>query len=193
MRKYRTMPFRDLINLALNETLSRTILTVSTTTLAVLALLFLGGEVLRGFSIAMLWGIVHRHLLVAVHRGPDPLLRAAEPARDRQGCRAGPTPARRPRAPAKRASRWRRRWNFFRRCRPDARSSSAMRPSGFRVSGAIYLGPVLVFPDRTERLGGARRLPGRRWRRCSRMAASSCCCSASGGAWRRSARHCAAR
>jgi preprotein translocase SecF subunit len=58
MRKHRTMPFRELINLALNETLSRTILTVSTTALAVLALLFLGGEVLRGFSIAMLWGIV---------------------------------------------------------------------------------------------------------------------------------------
>jgi preprotein translocase subunit SecF len=58
MRKYRTMPFRDLINLALNETLSRTILTVSTVALAVLSLLFLGGEVLRGFSIAMLWGIV---------------------------------------------------------------------------------------------------------------------------------------
>jgi preprotein translocase subunit SecF len=55
MRKYRTMPFRDLINLALNETLSRTILTVSTVALAVL---FFGGEVLRGFSIAMLWGIV---------------------------------------------------------------------------------------------------------------------------------------
>jgi preprotein translocase subunit SecF len=58
MRKYRTMPFRDLINLALNETLSRTILTVSTVALAVLSLLFLGGEVLRGFSIAMLFGVV---------------------------------------------------------------------------------------------------------------------------------------
>src|SRR5262252_4253888 len=58
LRKYRTMPFRDLINLALNETLSRTILTVSTVALAVLSLLFLGGEVLRGFSIAMLWGVV---------------------------------------------------------------------------------------------------------------------------------------
>jgi preprotein translocase subunit SecF len=51
------MPFRDLINLALNETLSRTILTVSTVALAVLSLLFLGGPVLRGFSIAMLWGV----------------------------------------------------------------------------------------------------------------------------------------
>jgi len=58
LRKHRTMPFRELINLALNETLSRTILTVSTVALAVLALLFFGGEVLRGFSIAMLWGIV---------------------------------------------------------------------------------------------------------------------------------------
>jgi len=58
MRKHRTMDFRDLINLALNETLSRTILTVSTVALAVLSLLFFGGEVLKGFSIAMLWGIV---------------------------------------------------------------------------------------------------------------------------------------
>jgi len=58
LRKYPRMPFRDLINLALNETLSRTILTVSTVALAVLSLLFLGGEVLRGFSIAMLWGVV---------------------------------------------------------------------------------------------------------------------------------------
>jgi preprotein translocase SecF subunit len=58
MRKHRVMPFRDLINLALNETLSRTILTVSTVALAVLSLLFFGGEVLKGFSIAMLWGIV---------------------------------------------------------------------------------------------------------------------------------------
>ncbi len=58
MRKYKTMDFRTLINLALNETLSRTILTVSTVALAVLALLVYGGEVLRGFSIAMLWGIL---------------------------------------------------------------------------------------------------------------------------------------
>lgn len=57
IRKHRTLSFRDLINLALNETLSRTILTVSTTTLAVLALLLFGGQVLRGFSIALLWGM----------------------------------------------------------------------------------------------------------------------------------------
>ena len=58
MRKHKSMDFRTLINKSLNETLSRTILTVSTTALAVLALLFFGGEVLRGFSLAMTWGIV---------------------------------------------------------------------------------------------------------------------------------------
>ena len=58
MRKYKTMDFRTLINRSLNETLHRTILTVGTTALAVLSLLIFGGEVLRGFSIAMLWGIV---------------------------------------------------------------------------------------------------------------------------------------
>ena len=58
MRKHRTMDFGELINKSLNETLSRTILTVSTVALMVVSLLFLGGEVLRGFSIAMLWGVV---------------------------------------------------------------------------------------------------------------------------------------
>jgi preprotein translocase subunit SecF len=52
------MEFAELINKSLNETLSRTILTVTTTALAVLSLLLFGGEVLRGFSIAMLWGIL---------------------------------------------------------------------------------------------------------------------------------------
>jgi preprotein translocase subunit SecF len=58
MRRYKSMEFIPLINKSLNETLSRTILTVSTTALAVSSLLIFGGEVLRGFSIAMLWGIV---------------------------------------------------------------------------------------------------------------------------------------
>lgn len=58
MRRHRSMEFKELINRSLNETLSRTILTVSTVALAVLSLLIFGGEVLRGFSIAMMWGVV---------------------------------------------------------------------------------------------------------------------------------------
>jgi preprotein translocase SecF subunit len=79
MQRHRAMPFRELINLALNETLSRTILTVSTVALAVLSLLFFGGEVLKGFSIAMMWGIVigtYSSLFIAA-----PLLYYVQPKR----------------------------------------------------------------------------------------------------------------
>jgi preprotein translocase subunit SecF len=58
LRKYKTMELGALINKSLNETLSRTILTVSTVALVVLAFLYFGGAVLHGLSIAMLWGVV---------------------------------------------------------------------------------------------------------------------------------------
>jgi preprotein translocase subunit SecF len=58
MRRYKTMTLRDLLNLALNSTLSRTTVTSGLTLLSVLALLFFGGEVIRGFAVAMVWGIV---------------------------------------------------------------------------------------------------------------------------------------
>ncbi len=57
MRKYKKLPMRDLINQAINRTLSRTTVTSGLTLLSVLALYFFGGEVLRGFSLAMIWGI----------------------------------------------------------------------------------------------------------------------------------------
>lgn len=58
LRKYKTMSLYELLNLSINETLARTILTVSTVFVTVLALLFFGGEVLHGFSVAMLWGLI---------------------------------------------------------------------------------------------------------------------------------------
>jgi preprotein translocase SecF subunit len=58
LRKYKKMPLRELIDLSVNETLSRTIMTVGTTFLALLAIYFFGGEVIRGFSFAMLFGVV---------------------------------------------------------------------------------------------------------------------------------------
>ncbi|MSP51729.1 MAG: protein translocase subunit SecF [Alphaproteobacteria bacterium] len=56
MRKYKVMPIQDLIDLSINETLSRTIMTVMTVVLTLVALFIFGGEVIRGFTIAMLWG-----------------------------------------------------------------------------------------------------------------------------------------
>lgn len=58
LRKYKTMPLPKLFDLSINETLARTTITGLSTLLAVLALYLLGGEVIRGFSLAMLWGIV---------------------------------------------------------------------------------------------------------------------------------------
>jgi len=58
LRKYKKMPLIDLFNLSINETLGRTLLTSLTTALALIALVAFGGEVISGFSIAMLWGVV---------------------------------------------------------------------------------------------------------------------------------------
>ena len=58
LRKYKKMHMFELLNLSINNTLSRTILTSFTTLLALLALFFFGGEVIKGFSFAMIWGVV---------------------------------------------------------------------------------------------------------------------------------------
>ncbi|MSO71244.1 MAG: protein translocase subunit SecF [Alphaproteobacteria bacterium] len=58
LRKFKTMGLAELINLSVNETIARTVVTSSTTMLATLALLFFGGPVLAGFSLAMAWGII---------------------------------------------------------------------------------------------------------------------------------------
>jgi preprotein translocase SecF subunit len=58
LRKYKKMPLEQLLDLSVNETLSRTIMTVGTTFLALLALYLFGGEVIRGFTFAMLFGVI---------------------------------------------------------------------------------------------------------------------------------------
>jgi preprotein translocase subunit SecF len=57
LRKYKTMEIVDLLNLSINETLSRTILTSFTTLLAVTAIFAFGGPVIRDFSLALIFGI----------------------------------------------------------------------------------------------------------------------------------------
>ena len=57
MRRYRKMDMREIINLSVNETLPRTVMTSLTILLALVALLVLGGHVLRGFTSAMILGI----------------------------------------------------------------------------------------------------------------------------------------
>ncbi len=56
--KYKKMPLQDVMNLSVNETLSRTVMTSGTTLLALIALLVLGGDVIRGFVFAITWGVI---------------------------------------------------------------------------------------------------------------------------------------
>ena len=58
LRKYKKMPIRDLLDKSINDTLARTVMTSVTTLLALLALYFLGGEVISGFVFAMIFGVV---------------------------------------------------------------------------------------------------------------------------------------
>ncbi len=58
MRKYKKVTVYEVLDIAVNATLSRTILTSTTTLLALLALAFLGGEIIKGFAYAMIFGLV---------------------------------------------------------------------------------------------------------------------------------------
>ena len=58
LKKFSDIKIFNLTNISINETLSRTIITSATTLLALLSIYFLGGEVLKGFALAMILGVV---------------------------------------------------------------------------------------------------------------------------------------
>lgn len=58
LRKYKKKSLAEVLNLSINETLSRTFMTSVTTLLALVSLFVLGGDVIRGFVFAMIWGVI---------------------------------------------------------------------------------------------------------------------------------------
>jgi preprotein translocase subunit SecF len=58
LRSYKSKALIEILDLSINNTLSRTIMTSLTTLLALLALFFVGGDVIRGFTFAMIWGVI---------------------------------------------------------------------------------------------------------------------------------------
>jgi len=58
LRKFKKLSLAEVLNLSINETLSRTVMTSVTTLLALISLFVLGGDVIRGFVFAMIWGVV---------------------------------------------------------------------------------------------------------------------------------------
>ncbi|MEM6758220.1 MAG: protein translocase subunit SecF [Pseudomonadota bacterium] len=58
LRKFKKKPLSEVLNISINETLSRTVMTSVTTLLALISLYILGGDVIRGFVFAMIWGVI---------------------------------------------------------------------------------------------------------------------------------------
>jgi preprotein translocase SecF subunit len=58
LRKYKALSMTALIDRSINETMARTVMTSGTTLLALLALVIFGGPVIRGFVVAMIWGVL---------------------------------------------------------------------------------------------------------------------------------------
>ena len=58
LRKYKQKSLSEVLNLSINETLARTMMTSVTTLLALISLFVLGGDVIRGFVFAMIWGVI---------------------------------------------------------------------------------------------------------------------------------------
>ena len=58
LRKFKKRSLKDVLNHSINETLSRTVMTSVTTLLALIALYVFGGDVIRGFVFAMIWGVI---------------------------------------------------------------------------------------------------------------------------------------
>lgn len=89
LAKYKTMPLREMMNLTANETLSRTVMTASTTLISLTVLFVWGGDVIRGFVFAMILGVVlgtystlymakNIVLFLGVDRGDKPKKSASE-------------------------------------------------------------------------------------------------------------------
>ncbi len=58
LRKFKKLDLKDVLSMSINETLSRTVMTSVTTLIALISLYMLGGDVIRGFVFAMIWGIL---------------------------------------------------------------------------------------------------------------------------------------
>jgi len=58
LRKFKKLSLKDVLNLSINDTLSRTVMTSVTTLIALVSLFVLGGDVIRGFVFAMIWGVI---------------------------------------------------------------------------------------------------------------------------------------
>ena len=165
MRKYKKLSTAEIVDMSVNAVLPRTIMTATTVFLALLALFFLGGHVIRSFSAAMIWGIfvatyssifICSPMLIYLGVRADTLDKPKETeAQARQGEGEGVNAA-----PA--------RYEGF---VPGRHAIEAYGAGGFRFAGMCHVGSILATPRGIAAIDAedARaKSPTRRWRRCSR-------------------------
>ncbi len=83
LRRYKVMPLEQLLDRSINETLARTMMTSLTTLVALLPLWLFGGEVIRGFTIIMIWGVIIGTYSTDLYRYPGAVL--SQPTRIDRG------------------------------------------------------------------------------------------------------------
>jgi SecD/SecF fusion protein len=93
LRKYKKMPIEELLDLSMNQTLSRTVLTGITTLFALIALYIWGGEVIASFTFAMIFGILFGTYSSIFVAGPLLILFNLRPASETRGDDAAPVAA----------------------------------------------------------------------------------------------------
>ena len=86
LRKYKKKDLKEVLNLSINETLSRTVMTSVTTLLALISLLVLGGDVIRGFVFAMTWGVIVGTYISVFVASNDPACAGRETRLVQAGC-----------------------------------------------------------------------------------------------------------
>ena len=130
LRKYKRMELNELLNLSINETLSRTILTGVTALAVLISLYIFGGEVMRNFNFAMLFGVLigtYSSIFIAA-----PLLGYLGVKRDWSARQGRQRPTRRPSAPDAAAWLGRTAWP---RNSPDIRGVRPSTPMATEDSG----------------------------------------------------------
>ena len=167
LRKYKRMELDELLNLSINETLSRTILTGCTAIAVLIALYMFGGEVIRNFNFAMLFGVVvgtYSSIFIAA-----PLLGYLGVKREWGGADAA-APRRGGAAARPRALQGRLQVSPAPARFPGRAPIDAYGNGGFRFAGMSHRGSILCLPSGIHAWEPARtrwmrlRWP-RRWRR----------------------------
>ena len=185
LRRYKKMPMPDLLNVSVNSTLSRSIITHVTVTLALLALLFFGGHAIHSFVATMMFGVVLVGTYTSVFiAAPDPDLsrRRRDARRRRRGAGADAYTgghAGEHDAPARRRGRGgpelgRRRHPApasWRRSRPTARAASVLPACRTAARCLCLPSGIWAWPVDAGRAISTKP----RWRRCSPLRPRSVC------------------